>query len=214
LDNGLRLQRDPVDLELQFHQADISRPLAAEIAQPCDLLLGNALLDLVDIPSTLPALLDLVQPEGLFYFSITFDGVTHFEPVIDDDLDSRVVELYHRTMDERGQQSGLGRHSRSGRLLLGQLQQLGAELLAAGGSDWVVHPQQGGYSADEITLLRAILDTIEGALSEQGYLDEADLQAWLTRRRQQLQSGQLIFITHQLDVCGRPPAAARGQRRQ
>ena len=43
----------------------------------------------------------LCRPGGLFLFSITFDGLTVLEPEIDRDLDRRIVEQYHATMDER-----------------------------------------------------------------------------------------------------------------
>jgi hypothetical protein len=119
----------------------------------------------MDIPATLPRLFRLLRPGGLFYFTINFDGATLFEPSIEPSLDELVQALYHRTMDERitdGYPSG---DSRSGRHLFGHLQAAGAQILAAGASDWVVFPKQDGYPADEAYFLHFIIHTIHGALA-------------------------------------------------
>jgi hypothetical protein len=78
-------------------------------------LIANAFLDLIDVPATLPALLSLLKPGGLFYFTITFDGATIIQPEIDSALDAQIEALYHETMDRRvigGKPSG---DSRTGR---------------------------------------------------------------------------------------------------
>jgi SAM-dependent methyltransferase len=163
-----------------------------------DLLIAHAFLDLVDAPRLLPELLALLRPGGLFYFTINFDGVTILEPPVDPGFDEQVIALYHRTMDERG-----AGDSRSGRHLLWQLPAAGAELLAAGASDWVVVPSRGGYPADEAEFLRAILDFFENSLTGRPELDPARLAGWLARRRAQVEAGELIYMAHQMDVCGR-----------
>jgi SAM-dependent methyltransferase len=80
-----------------------------------DLLIANAFLDLIDVRATLPDILGLLRPGGLFYFTITFDGSTIFQPEIDRELDATIENLYHETMDRRvirGRPSG---DSRTGR---------------------------------------------------------------------------------------------------
>jgi head-tail adaptor len=52
-----------------------------------------------------------------------------------------------------------------------------------------------------------ILDTIEHALQVQGELSQKDIDLWLRTRRQQLADAKLIYLAHQLDVCGRPPGS-------
>ena len=163
-----------------------------------DLLIAHAFLDLVDAPRLLPELFALLRPGGLFYFTINFDGLTILEPPVDPGFDEQVIDLYHRTMDERG-----AGDSRSGRHLLSQLPAAGAEILAAGASDWVVVPSRGGYAADEADFLRAILGFFEQSLSGRTELDPARLAGWLARRRAQIDAGELIYIAHQMDVCGR-----------
>lgn len=153
-----------------------------------DLLVAQAFLDLVDLNEALPVLFDALAPNGLAYFPITFDGGTVFEP--EHPLDDRVVGAYHRDMDREGS-------SRTGRRLLSTVPGAGGEVLAAGGSDWIVYPP---YSADERVFLAHILDTIEGALADE--LGD-DLQKWLAARRRQLHDGELTYIAHQLDVLVR-----------
>ena len=163
-----------------------------------DLLVAHAFLDLVDVPRLLPELFALVRPGGLFYFTLNFDGLTILEPPVDPGFDEQVIALYHQTMDERG-----AGDSRSGRRLLWQLPAAGAELVAAGASDWVVVPSRGGYPAGEADFLRAILGFFDSSLTGRPELDPARLADWLARRRGQIEAGELIYVAHQVDVCGR-----------
>jgi hypothetical protein len=164
-----------------------------------DLLIANAFLDLVDVPATLPGLLGLVKPGGLFYFSINFDGVTIFEPIINTQLDAKIVTLYHRTMDERLIDGRISGDSRAGRHLFAHLQAAGAQILAAGSSDWVVYSDTEGYPHEEAYFLHFIINTVHGALKGHPELDPDQFQDWINQRHAQVETGQLIYIAHQLD---------------
>lgn len=168
-----------------------------------DLLVAHAFLDLIDLPTQLPALMNLLPAGGLFYFTIVFDGLTVFEPPIDPPFDEQVIHLYHRTMDERTFQGQPAGESRSGRKLLYLLHQLGAEILAAGPSDWVVFPGPEGYPAQEAYFLHYIVETVHQALRDHPDLDAERFAAWIARRHQQIEDGQLIYLAHQVDVAGR-----------
>jgi SAM-dependent methyltransferase len=174
-----------------------------------DLLIAHAFMDLVDVPATLPALFPLLRPGGLFYFTLVFDGATLFQPEIDPTLDAQVEALYHQTMDQRisgGKSSG---DSRSGRHMFDHLQAAGAELLAAGGSDWLVFPGSDGYPADEAYFLHFIIHTIHGALQGHPGLDAASFAGWIARRHAQVEQRVLVYIAHQLDFLGRLSLPAR-----
>src|SRR6266851_553849 len=81
---------------------DLLRFVAREQGQRTwDLLMAQALLDLVHVPTTLPALLSLLRPGGLLYCPITFDGGTVFQPEIAPELDVAIEACYHQTMDRR-----------------------------------------------------------------------------------------------------------------
>jgi 2-polyprenyl-3-methyl-5-hydroxy-6-metoxy-1,4-benzoquinol methylase len=56
-----------------------------------DVVVSNAVLDLLNIPEALRVMFSLLNPGGLFLFTINFDGVTIFEPDIDPIFDQEVL---------------------------------------------------------------------------------------------------------------------------
>ena len=178
---------------------------ADRAAADADLLVGAALLDILDHDG-LGTLLGALAPGGLYYFPITFDGVTRFRP--GHPADRAVEARYHDHMDAKP-----GGNSRAGSDVLDRLRRLeGATLLDVAGSDWVVRPVGGAYPGEEAYFLRHILDTVEGAVAEMADDDFAELDAWLARRREQVDAAELVYLTHQLDFLGRvdEPAAVDG----
>lgn len=170
--------------------------------QTWDLLIAHAFLDLVDLPTTLTPLLSLLEKGGFCYFTLNFDGATIFLPSIDPEFDRQIEELYHQTMDQRlidGRPSG---HSRTGRLLFRELPAAGAQILAAGGSDWVVHPGPDGYPEDEAYFLHFIIHTVDTALSGHPQLPEDRFRDWVAERHRQIERRELIYLARQLDFLG------------
>jgi SAM-dependent methyltransferase len=168
-----------------------------------DLVIAHAFLDLLDLRCALPQVLSLVRPGGWFYFTINFDGATIFQPTIDAALDVKIEQVYHQTMDERisdGQPSG---DSQAGRHLFPLLKECGACIAAAGASDWVVHPVEGGYPKDEAYFLHHILYFMESSLRGRPELEAEQLEDWLRQRHAQVEAGELVYIAHQLDFAGR-----------
>lgn len=198
-----RLTQLPANWTLHLEAADLFAFAAhPDALHRYDLLIANAFLDLVDIPRTLPLLRRLLQPGGLFYFTITFDGATILQPEIDPVFDAQVEAAYHRTMDERITAGRLSGDSRSGRHLFGHLARADFQLHAAGASDWVVHPVSGLYPADEAYFLHFIIHTMQGALAHDPTLDPTRLAEWSELRHRQIDQGELVYIAHQLDVFG------------
>jgi SAM-dependent methyltransferase len=199
LPDGVRLGT----LRVRLVEAELGSYLEGGGAEPADLLVANAFLDLVDVPSVLPGLLALLAPGGAYWFTITFDGDSAFQP--DHPLDDDVLGAYHRTMDDRVRYGRPAGDSRAGRHLIGHLRAAGAPALAAGSSDWVVLAgPDGSYPDDEAYFLESILQTIEDAL--EGPAAPGGLADWLAARRRQLAGGELVYLAHQLDVAGRSPA--------
>jgi len=201
-----RLAHLPESINLTLEAIDLFDFIRREQGkQQWDVLIAHAFLDLMDIPATLPPLFSLLKPGGLFYFSINFDGVTTLEPAIDPALDAKIEQLYHQTMDERvtdGQPSG---DSRSGRHLFAHLREAGAQILAAGSSDWVVFAGEEGYPADEKYFLQFIVETMHRALAKNPALDEVLFSDWVAKRKAQIETGELVYIAHQLDFVGYAP---------
>lgn len=172
------------------------------IAPRYDLLLAHAFLDLFDLPTILPLLRSLLADDGLFYFTVNFDGATLFEPPIDSEFDAAVEAAYHRTMDERtidGKPSG---DSRTGRHLFTHLPAAGFKICSAGASDWVVHAVDGKYPADEGYFLHCIVEMMHGSLRHDPTLDPVRFEAWIAERHAQIERGELVYIAHQLDFFG------------
>jgi len=193
------------DLLVHLVHAELGSYLEAAHAALADVLIANAVLDLVDVPAVLPGLLRLLVPGGVYWFTINYDGESIFAP--GHPHDDQVMQAYHRDMDERvryGQPAG---DSRTGRRLFHHLWAAGAPALAAGSSDWVVSAgPDGNYPDDEAYFLHSILRTIQNALrSREDQVEPGDLADWLAVRGRQLAAGELVYIAHQLDFVGRSP---------
>ena len=197
------LKKDHADVSVCLERADVFDFMARDTDRcKWDLLIANAFLDLVDVPATLPDLLAVLKPGGLFYFTVTFDGGTILQPELDPLLDAQVEALYHETMDRRiirGKASG---DSRTGRHFFHHARAAGANILAAGSSDWVVFAGFEGYPADEAFFLHFIVDTMAGALKGHQDLDQKRFALWIAQRHVQVDQGTLVYIAHQMDFLG------------
>ena len=202
--SGLSLKNERSTLNATLHTADAFAYVETQVkTPPFDLLIANAFIDLVNIPSALPKLFRALKPGGLFYFSLTFDGITAFEPVIDATLDSQIEALYHADMEKRRWNNKPTGGSQAGRRLLRFVGNSDLELLAAGASDWVVTPHRGDYRGDEAYFLHFIIHTIETALTGHPDLDAKQFKSWIIDRHNQVDNGILFYIAHQLDILGR-----------
>lgn len=201
LPDGLRVG----DLRVRLQHAELGSYLQTARGELADVLIANAVLDLVDVPAALPGLLRLLVPGGIYWFTINYDGESIFAP--GHPRDDQIMRAYHRDMDERVRYGRPAGESRTGRHLFHHLLAAGAPALAAGSSDWVVHPaRDGNYPADEAYFLRSILNTIRDALrNHPDWVEPAHVADWLAARCRQLDAGELVYIAHQLDFAGRSP---------
>jgi hypothetical protein len=204
------LRNDPLpdglqvgDLRVRLVHAELGGYLEAAHPGLADVLIANAVLDLVDVPAVLPGLLRLLVPGGVYWLTINYDGESIFAP--GHPHDDQVMRAYHRDMDERVRYGRPAGESRTGRRLFHYLRAAGAPALAAGASDWVVSAgPDGNYPGDEAYFLRSILSTIQNALrSRPDRVEPSALAGWLAVRGRQLAGGELVYIAHQLDFAGR-----------
>ncbi|HEY3313483.1 MAG TPA: class I SAM-dependent methyltransferase [Anaerolineales bacterium] len=197
--NRLRLHDEQRQVNVQIEQADVF-DFIRSAPEPADLLVAHAFLDLLPMPESLRGLFSLLNPGGLAWFTLNFDGVSSLEPPIEPGLDRKIEQLYHQSMDTRPN----GGDSQCGRHLFGHIAGLGASILAAGSSDWVVHAVRGQYPGDEAYFLQHILSFFEHSLGDQSELDKETFQRWLSKRRSQVERGELVYIAHQLDFLVKP----------
>jgi hypothetical protein len=210
-ENGsLILERAGLHLTLDLQAIDLFEFAARERGSAWDLVIANAVLDDLDASAALPALCSLTAPGGLLYCSITFDGVTSFQPVIDPALDDRIEALYHQTMDRRIRKGEASGDSRAGRHLFNRMREAGAEVLDMGASDWVIFPGPNGYAGDDAYFLHFIVHTVHQALLGHAELDAERFSAWIARRHEQIERRELVYVAHQLDVLGRVTRDPRG----
>jgi SAM-dependent methyltransferase len=201
-----------VELTIRTIHAELGDYLERErpTSPRADLLIANAVLDLVDLSTTLPRLLDLAVPDGLFWFSINYDGETILQPP--HAADPGFMRVYNRSMDQRIRYGRPAGDSRTGRHLFHHLTNARASILGAGASDWVVFAKDARYEADEAYFLHHIIRTIDDELGRQheqhAEIAPEDLAHWVALRHAQIESGDLVYIAHQIDFLGRrqPPA--------
>jgi hypothetical protein len=155
-------------------------------------------LDLLDLPAVLPGLQAQLTSNGLAYCTCNFDGATHFLPEYPGGDEQGILGRYHASMETR-----LAGASRTGRRLLSLLQGPGLELLAAGSSDWIIHPRNGTYSGDEVVFLHAIIATVEQELAEKSGPALSDLADWARTRHRQVDEGAVTLLARNLDFLAR-----------
>ena len=178
----------------------------ADVGNRTDLVIAQALVDLLNVPAFLNAASDVLEPGGYLYLPITFDGETVFGPQIDADLDKRVVAAYHATMDARRTPDGLPTGgSRAGQSLVRALPEAGLELVEEGASGWEVVPQDGAYPQDVAYFLHHIINFVWESLREGTEIPGDALREWVAARHAQVERGELVYIAHQLDVLARKP---------
>jgi hypothetical protein len=192
----LRVFDQARDIRIRPERADVFDFIQKKPA-PADLLIAHAFLDLLPMPKSMPKLLSLTK--NLAWLTVNFDGVTSLEPAIDATLDEQIERLYHATMDTRPR----GGDSRAGRHMFSHLRMAGAQVLAAGASDWVVHAVNGKYPADEAYFLHFILHFFEESLTGHAELDAIDFANWLKERHAQIEHGEVVYIAHQMDFLAR-----------
>jgi len=190
-DGGIVLQRGGQEVRVETAVVDAATYLTTESP---DLVIGSAVLDLLE-SEEVDELFGQVPAGCHCYFPITFDGDTTFQPTFFPGFDEHVVERYHEDMLQRANPGD----PHAGRNLLSRVV-ADHTLLAAGSSDWVVAPEDGGYRADEAYFLHHIIETVQSALADDPAVDDERFDLWADHRHEQISCGELVYVAHQLDV--------------
>jgi SAM-dependent methyltransferase len=192
--DGATRERPPApgcSVEVTTHHGRLEEWLSQTDAT-FDLIIVHAVLDLVDVRTALPLLLDRLSDGGVLWTTINFDGDTIFMPK--DPRDETLIAAYHRSMDERTGSSTAGRE------LFGHVREAGGTVVRSGSSDWVVFDDGSGYVGDEAYFVHHIIHTVEEELKTRPPLREI-VQDWGELRHAQVDRGELVYIAHQLDFA-------------
>ena len=180
------------EVRVTFRQGDFFEVLSADgDAGSYDAVVAQALLDILDVERALRVLGSVLRRGGLWYLPIHFDGVTTFEPRFDPEVDAMVQRVYHDSMPA----------PEAGRRIVTTLQELGAELREVGASDWVVFGGEDGYREDEEYFLQCIVNFVVEEIRSDDRIPDSVVDDWAAHRWRQIETGTLIYIAHQLDIC-------------
>jgi hypothetical protein len=195
-----RISDSDLKVTIRFEVGD-ALDHASTSAEPYDGVIGQAVLDLMHLPTAIPTLLEALKEGGVGYFPIHFDGTTTFIPPHRDD--EAVIAAYHASMDVTSAGEPAQGGSQTGRKLLQRLMSADtdATLVDAAASDWVVAPTEDGkYAAHEMYFLQCMLHFFEQSVAEQASPDATTLERWLEKRRSELAAHQLALSVHQYDA--------------
>ncbi len=167
-----------------------------------DMLIGHAVLDLFDLSKAMPAMKAALNPEGIMYFTINYDGHTIFEPQFNPRFEEHLLALYNKTMDERQTNGIPSGDSQTGRHLFAHLKAADIEILSAGSSDWVIFSRSEGYPFEEAGFLNHLIGTIHAEMKKHPQVNQDELTHWVAERKNQIENGDLVCIVHQLDFLG------------
>lgn len=190
------------NIQLKLVHADVFDFLAMRNTS-WDLLIGHAVLDLFDLETALPILKKAISPGGLLYFTINYDGHTIFEPQVKPDFEAKLLHLYNQSMDDRLTDGKISGDSKTGRHIFTQLKRLDVDILAAGSSDWIVYAGPNGYPHNEKDFLHHLITMIENEMNGHPEIDLSALDSWVSIRKDQIASGDLVCIVHQMDFLGK-----------
>ncbi len=200
--NRLLLTSNETDFSVSVQpiQEDFNRYLSARPNENLwDLVIANAMLDILPLDESLQQLFSVLRSDGLFWFSLNYNGITHFEPVIDPELDAQIEKLYNESMDQRSIETG---GSETGRKLFQTIPHAGGKILAVGSSDWVLHSSDSEFNRDEQYFLQSILQMVYQTVLDSKKISKTQIKNWYKKRLRQVQDGSLVYIARQLDFCG------------
>lgn len=187
-DTGLVLQGEGLHAELVCRQADLATGLAALPFPQAGLVTASALLDLVSDAWLADLVALTCAAEATVCWALSVDGRGGFTPADPDD--ARVQSLFaaHQLRDKGfGPALGAAAPGRAQALL-----QAAGYRTALLPSDWQIDAARG---VDDQAMVRALVDGMAAAASEQAPAQAADVQAWRARRLAML-AGTRLCVGH------------------
>ncbi len=192
---------------VRFRELDLGKSTGRKrlAAERFDLITGHAVMDLLPLKATAEAVAQALNPGGVFYATLTYNGATTVLPGYEDrGFEEAVFELYDASMDARGAAYG-GR--RAGARLFDAAAAAGLAVVSFGASDWQIVPGGHGYLRGEAEVAEALITMIHRELSGSRKLKQRDLDRWREKRLAQIEAAELTIVVHHTDLLARRPAS-------
>ena len=188
--------------------ADVLGPLEAAGGPSdatVDLVISHAVADLLPLELFATRIAALLRPGGHAHLGLTYDGETAFSPTDDPMRDRRVIDAYHRHMDQAREREPDHGGSTAGRRLAAALMAAGLEVVRAAPSTWDVRAADGPAGR---AVLAGLIGFVIDSLSELNEPPADELSRWERARRRALDAGELRARVRHLDVLVRRPERA------
>lgn len=202
-ENGRRIsaRRYRQTLRIGFECASALDWAPVENSGKFGLISAHAFMDIVPIGPLVDKILDLLDPGGIFYATLNYDGSTALLPAYsDEEYERNILEHYDQSMEIRRIHGLPTGGARSGRRLLGLLAGSGFSVYSYGSSDWNITPVNGSYRDRDALCLKTLLAAIRAEASKNQQLNTQRLAAWYSDRSRAIDAGMLGMIVHQLDI--------------
>jgi SAM-dependent methyltransferase len=210
----LRCGRGRRRLDVALLQGDVMEDRLPEVvaAGGFHAVTAHAILDLLPPKAALVRLRALLDPGGLLYTTLNYDGLTVLLPSRDyAGFEARLLRAYDRSMEQRRYRGRRTAGAKSGRRIHDALLRGGWQVLALGSSDWCVAPVDGEHTPGRRVFLRAMLGFMRAEGSRARGIDGRELERWHRERLEDVAQGRLALVVHQLDLLaypGNPPHAS------
>nr|MBN1229202.1 hypothetical protein [Anaerolineae bacterium] len=167
-----------------------------------DLLLSHALPETGDHLPGIPLLASLVEPGGLFYFTLNGEGIIKLSAIDGQEPDTGIEAQYTGKWCRKPDPADEGANRLPVCSAYQLLAKAGVKFLDVGGSSRVIFPGPYGYTVDEAYALHYLIHQIGLEVKDLPGMDAQILEGWSARRHTQIEEGKLVYISHHIDFLG------------
>lgn len=183
----------PPRLTVSARAVDLARDLELALDGPTDLVTSSAMLDLVSTAWMERLAVEIAARRLAFYAALSYTGRASIEPAEPFDLEMLAAANRHQRRDK-----GFGRAlgPEAAQRAVRSFERVGYEV-CTGPSDWVLEPQDRAIQIQ-------VLAGWATAAAELGDLPQAQVAAWLARRRDLIEAGRASMRVGHVDLFAIP----------
>ncbi len=191
--------------------------------QPFDIVFAASLAEHVEIDEMLGNIYNSLEPNGLLFMPINYDGVTILEPVQDERIEERLIHNFNKiAIGGQVYEGRVGGNAFCGRKLYHALKRNGFRILDLQSEDWVIMPADSKpwYEDNVKELLAFVVNAVADAnliphlnrvpildtISTDGTIgpdEKRHIEEWRVKRLKEIDDGILVFICHQIGALAK-----------